>query len=154
MFTPSSSDGSATVSSRRKSFQQHQYAHRADQYGHWPSCQCWCMSHIDNGLAVLSQTGECLKDLVSSTRVEIPSWLVGNDHRRIICKCTGNCNTLLLTTGKFTRQTGGEVIDVCQLQAEESAVTPRSSLESTPPPSSRARRTFSSAVSVGINWKN
>src|ERR1019366_3945193 len=53
------------------------------------------------------------------------------DHRRIICKRTGNRNALLLTTAKFTRQTAGEVLGMCQFQADESAVPPRSSLEST-----------------------
>ncbi len=45
---------------------------------------------IHNGFAALRQAGEQIKDRVRCVRVEIASWLVGDEHGRIIRQGAGD----------------------------------------------------------------
>ena len=47
---------------------------------------------------------DCLKNFLSSIRIQHCSWLIQNDAFRTHCHDTGNCNPLLLSAGKFIRR--------------------------------------------------
>src|SRR5437764_142716 len=90
------------------------------------------VSHVDDGLAVLCQSCQRIKDLVGRVRIQVASRLVGNDDRGVVGDGTSNSDALLFPTGEFAGQTMSQVLDARQFQAGHGTFTPRAPFYSFP----------------------
>jgi hypothetical protein len=59
------------------------------------------MRDHDNGNAAVVQLLKNCHDFNACAAVEIPRWLVGKQHLGIVNQCSGDCDPLLLATGKL-----------------------------------------------------
>ena len=72
------------------------------------------MCHVDDGLTVLCQSCQRIKDLVGRVGIQVASRFVGNDDRGVVGDGSSNGDTLLFPTGEFAGQTMSQVLDVRQ----------------------------------------
>ena len=70
------------------------------------------MCHVDDGLTVLCQSCQRIKDLVGRVGIQVASRFVGNDDRGVVGDGSSNGDTLLFPTGEFAGQTMSQVLDV------------------------------------------
>ena len=80
--------------------------------------------HHHDGRAFLVQFGQQLHYFLSVLRVEVTGRLVGKDDFGVRYHGTGDCHTLLLTSGELLRIVLGAVADVHPLQDVRHALFP------------------------------
>ena len=57
----------------------------------------------NDSVALLIEAFEQRHDLFTGFGIEVAGWLVGQDDRRIVDQCAGNCDPLALSAREFVR---------------------------------------------------